>query len=180
MKIRAALLNEVGDEISLVSRARQFAAIKRGIVISLHHDSAQPRFLERGQIDGKPATFTRYPKAMGYSLFVSGRSVSFAASEGLARALGAALRHAGFRPSSHHADPIQGESRPFLDPKLGVFRYDGLLVLRLARVPAVLFEGGVIANPEEELVLEDPDRRAFMVAALANGIAAFCRERGPQ
>ena len=168
------LLNEKGLEISLTARARELSGVKRGIILSLHHDFVQPHYLEHGQIDGKPATFTRYPAARGYSIFVSGRSASFAASESLARALGAALRNAGFRPSSHHGDPIQGEGRPFLDPKLGVFRYDGLLVLRLARVPAVLFEAGVIANPEEELVLEDPDRRAFMVAAMVKGITSFC------
>jgi N-acetylmuramoyl-L-alanine amidase len=175
-KAEVRLLNEQGDEISLTSRASQFGAIKLGIVISLHHDSAQARFLERGLIDGKTATFTRYPKARGYSIFVSGRSASFAASESLARAIGGALRQAGFKPSSHHADPIKGENRPFLDETLGVLRYDGLLVLRSARVPAVLFERGVIVNPEEELELESAARKARVVAALVNGISDFCRQ----
>jgi N-acetylmuramoyl-L-alanine amidase len=172
--IEVGLHNEAGDDISLGIRGTQLATVSRGVVLSLHHDSVQPVYLQRGLIGGKPSTFTRFPKARGYSIFVSGRSPSFAASDRFARSLGAALRQAGFRPSSHHAEPIKGENRPVLDAKLGVFRFDALIVLRSARVPAALFEGGVIVNPEEEAELEDPGRRALMVRALANGVAALC------
>jgi N-acetylmuramoyl-L-alanine amidase len=175
-KAKVHILNEVGSEISLGRRAGRLGAVTDGIVLSLHHDSVQPQYLERQVVEGKVTQFTRYPKARGYSLFVSGRSPAFAASERLAFAIGTELRQAGFTPSMHHAEPIKGEGRPILDAKLGVFRYDALMVLKGARVPAVLFEAGVIANPEEELELESAARKARVVAALVNGISDFCRQ----
>ena len=170
--IRVRILNEGGNELSLADRARQLSAIERGIVLSLHHDSVQPIYLEREVVEGKVTQFTRHAK--GYSLFVSGRSPSFETSKVLARAVGSELRKAGFVPSLHHAEPIKGEGRPVLDSRLGLFRYDGLAVLKSARVPAILFEAGVIANPEDEVELENAARKAQMVAALVGGIASFC------
>ncbi|MGH6826054.1 N-acetylmuramoyl-L-alanine amidase family protein [Methyloceanibacter sp.] len=169
------IVNEDGKDISLINRARQLAAIKLGIILSLHHDSVQPKYLEREVLDGKVTQFTRYPKARGYSLFVSGRSRAYEASQHLALAVGAELRQAGFTASTHHSEPIKGEGRPVLDAKLGLFRYDALMVLKGARVPAILLEAGVIANPENELELESRARRAQMVTALVKGITSFCR-----
>ena len=99
---------------------------------------------------------------------------AFEASQRLAVSIGRELRSAGFAPSMHHAELIKGESRPVLYPQLGIFRFDRLSALSEARVPAILFEAGVIANPEEELDLRNPALRARMVAALINGLTAFC------
>jgi N-acetylmuramoyl-L-alanine amidase len=175
-KATVHILNEVGEEISLGGRSARLAAVSDGIILSLHHDSVQPKYLERQVVDGKATRFTRYPKARGYSLFVSGRSPAYAASERLASAIGGELRRAGFAPSMHHAEPIKGENRPVLDARLGVFRYDALMVLKGAHVPAVLFEAGVIVNPEEELELESAARKARVVSALVEGISSFCRQ----
>lgn len=84
------------------------------------------------------------------------------------------LRIAGFTPSLHHAEPIKGENRPIIDAKLGVLRFDGLIVLKSARIPALLLEAGVIAHPEEELDLENGQLRGRMVAALVEGLRSFC------
>lgn len=171
-KLDVRIFNEVSNEISLTSRATQLSSIRNGIILSLHHDSVQPIYLERGTVDGKASLLTHHAK--GYSIFVSGRAPSFEASKKLAFSLGQSLRQAGFTPSAHHAEPIRGEGRPILDAKLGVFRYDALMVIKAARVPAILFEGGVIANPDNELELENDARRAQMVAALVQGIESFC------
>lgn len=172
-KVKVGILNEAGDEISLSNRARRLGAIERGIILSLHHDSVQKIYLQHGGvIKGNALRFSRHAK--GYSLFVSGRSEAFEESQRLAVTIGRELRTAGFAPSMHHAEPIRGENRPVLDPELGLFRFDGLSVLRAARVPAILFEAGVIANPEEEFDLGNPVLRGRMVAALTKGITAFC------
>jgi N-acetylmuramoyl-L-alanine amidase len=169
------VLNKQGREISLAKRASLISDSESGVVISLHHDSVQPIYVKRGTIDGKSASFSRH--ARGYSLFVSGRSDAFEASKKLARSIGKALRSAGFTPSKHHAEPIKGEGRPFLDSRHGIFRYDNLVVLKAARVPAVLVEAGVILNPEEELLLEDPVLQGRMTWGLAKGVAHYC---GPE
>lgn len=168
------VLNEKGGEISLSNRAARLAAIGQGVILSLHHDSVQPVYLERGVVDGKPVRFSRYPKAKGYSLFVSGRQPAFAASKALAVSIGTQLRRAGFTPSTHHAEKIKGENRPVLDATAGVFRYDGLAVLKSARMPAVLFEAGVIVNPEEERNIQNLVWQERLVRAVTRGVAAYC------
>jgi N-acetylmuramoyl-L-alanine amidase len=169
------VLNEAGKDISLAERARSIEGLQSGVLISLHHDSVQPAYLRSGIVDGRPARFSRH--ARGYSLFVSGSSPAFAASERLAERIGVELRIAGFTPSLHHAEPIKGENRPIVDAKLGVLRFDGLIVLKSARIPAFLLEAGVIAHPEEELDLENGQLRGRMVAALVEGLSSFCANR---
>ena len=164
--------NEAGNEISLADRARRLSAIDRGVIVSLHHDAVQQVYMQQDVVGGKAMQFSRH--STGYSLFVSGRSAAFEASKNFALAIGSQLQIAGFTPSMDHAEAIKGEGRPVLDAKLGLFRFDGLAVLKTTQVPAVLFEAGVIVNPEEELKLENPAVRGRIVEALAKGISSFC------
>ena len=57
------------------------------------------------------------------------------------------------RPSLHHAEPIEGENREVIDRLNGVYRFDDLVVLRSAAMPAVLLEAGIIKHREEELIV---------------------------
>jgi N-acetylmuramoyl-L-alanine amidase len=173
MGIETEILNEEGREISLAERAARLRAVRRGIIISLHHDSVQPQYLKRGVFEGKAVAFSRH--AEGFSLFVSRWSNDFEGSKDLARSIGSALRKAGFVPSLHHAERIKGEGRPIVDRDRGVFRFDGLSVLKSAKVPAVLLEAGVIVNPEEERRLESATSKQRLVRAVVSGITSFCR-----
>jgi N-acetylmuramoyl-L-alanine amidase len=172
MGFETEVLNEEGREISLAERAARLKAVRQGIIISLHHDSVQPQYLKRGTFDGKATAFSR--QAEGFSLFVSRKSSGFEGSKDLAQRIGSALRKAGFVPSLHHAEPIKGEGRPIVDPFLGIFRFDGLSVLKSAQVPAVLFEAGVIVNPEEERRLESVEWQSRMSRAIVSGVEAYC------
>ena len=78
---------------------------------------------------------------------------------------------AGFTPSRYHADPGMGSAREFADEVNGVHFYDALAVLRHARMPALLFEAGVIVNRDEEAMLGRADSRRTIAAALAQAIA---------
>ena len=167
------ILNEEGREISLAERSSRLGAIGQGVILSLHHDSVQPRYMERSIVGGKAMGYSRH--AEGFSLFVSGRSAAFEASKELAHSIGSELRKADFAPSMHHAEAIKGEWRPIMDAPRGIFRFDGLSVLKSARVPAVLFEAGVIVNPEEERDIESPVWQERLVRAVARGITAYCR-----
>lgn len=172
VSFEVSIVNENGREISLRNRAYQLRAIDTGIILSLHHDSVQPIYLKPGIVAGKPVRYSRH--ARGYSLFVSGRSAAFEASEELGLSIGSELRMAGFTPSLHHAEPIEGEARPIVDAERGLFRFDRLAVLEAPRVPVVLFEAGVIVNPEEEADLESPAWKERLVRAVVKGIADFC------
>lgn len=138
-------------------------------LLSIHHDSVQPQYLKLWTADGKTRRYS--DRFSGFSLFVSRRNPRFEQSLVCASALGAALRAAGFTPSTHHAEPIAGENRPFADRENGVYAFDDLVVLRAATQPAVLFEAGIIVNRADELKLQQPATQARIAAALTEGLS---------
>lgn len=126
----------------------------KDLFLSLHHDSVQPQFLTRQPSDaGKPACSD---KASGFSLFVSRTNPFFDRSLAYARQLGKSLVAQGLHPALHHAEAIPGENRLLLDPQLGIYAFDELVVLRRAQSPAVLLEAGVIVNPADERLVSSP------------------------
>jgi N-acetylmuramoyl-L-alanine amidase len=156
-------------------RARDEAALHGGadLLLSIHHDSVQPRYLRAWQYKGNSRSYS--DAFTGYSLFFSRRNRRGAESLATAIRIGRELTRAGFRPTLHHAERIAGESRELVDKTLGIYRFDELIVLKEASVPAVLIEHGVIVNRNEELQLEDPARRVRFARAMAQAVSESCR-----
>jgi N-acetylmuramoyl-L-alanine amidase len=165
---RAFLIDEAGTDIPPAGRAALANRKKADILISIHHDSVQPHYLSVWPFEGRQRKYC--DRFAGYSLFVSAKNPAYAASQALGRDIGDSLRQAGFAPTLHHAEPIPGENRELLDAERGLYRYDGLAVLHRADMPAVLVEGGVIVNRDEETALADPQRRSRMAQAIAQAI----------
>lgn len=161
------------QEFSLGQRAATIAGLGAGILISIHHDSVQPVYLEDWTVDGRKLRFSN--RYAGYSLFVSGRTATAARNRQLGLAIGGHLRVAGFTPSLHHAEKIPGEGRTLIEASVGLYRFDGLAILKRARIPAVLIEAGIIVNQDEELRLEDPAVRARLIQAISEGVRLFCQ-----
>ncbi len=155
----------IGADIPPARRAA--GAPDADLLVSIHHDSAQARYLQAG----------RQAEFAGYSIFVSTLNPHPARSLRCARAIGSSLRAAGERPSGYHAEPVEGENHPFIDRRLGIHRYDALAMLRAAPMPAVLVEAGVIVNPREEARLGKPGTIARLAQAIARGAHA-CLESG--
>jgi N-acetylmuramoyl-L-alanine amidase len=172
------LINADGTIGSLAARTAEAARRHAGLFLAIHHDSVQPRYLAHWTFDGRDRRYS--DRFHGYSLFISGRQPEPAASQRLAGNLGRALRAAGFSPSLHHAEPIPGEGRTLLDPDLGLYRYDGLVVLKTAHMPAVLLEAGIILNRDEETALADPAVQQRLAAAVAAGVRAYCQDAPAQ
>ena len=128
------------------------------LFVSIHHDSVQERLLPQAD------------RFAGFSLFISRQNPKQERSLACASAIGAKLRGAGFTPSRYHADPVLGESRPFADEANGVHYYDNLAVARTATMAAVLVEGGVLVNREEEKRMRDPEVRRRIAVAVATGV----------
>ena len=140
----------VSSASDLASRPARAAALHANVFISIHHDSAQPQYLSRWTTeDGRPASYS--DRFKGYSIFYSERSRQPAESLALARLLGAELRARNMTFSPHHGENIKGERRIIVDYANGIYRWDGLIVLKLASMPAILLEAGVIVNRQEEL-----------------------------
>ncbi len=168
---KAVLLDADGTDIPPAGRARRANRDKAAVLVSIHHDSVQPHYLEYWIFEGRRGRYC--DRFAGYSLFFSTKNPKAGPSLDLAKAIGESLRDAGFTPTAHHAEPIRGENREMVDPERGVYRYDGLAVLGQAAMPAVLVECGVIVNRDEETALVDPDRRARQARAIARGVATF-------
>jgi N-acetylmuramoyl-L-alanine amidase len=160
------LIGEDGGMRRLTDRSR--AARGAALLLSVHHDSVQPHFLELWAEGGVQRLFSdRYA---GYSLFISGKNPQPERSLFCASAIGAALREAGFVHSPHHAERIAGEMKRYADRRNGVHFYDNLVVLKTARQPALLIEAGVIVNRAEELRAADPQVRLSFAQAVVRGV----------
>jgi len=154
MQVR--LIGERGEYQRLGWRTRD--AQGADLFVSIHHDSVKERLLPRAD------------EFAGFSLFLSRFNPFPARSLACASAMGKELRAGGFKPSRYHADAVLGESRPFADEANGVHYYDNLAVARSATMPSVLVEAGVIVNAAEEAKMRDPEVRATIARAVAEGV----------
>ena len=138
------------------------------LLISIHHDSVQPKYLSKWTYGGVEHSYS--DRFHGYSLFVSTANPHPDESSDLAHDIGSSLLKAGFTPSLHYAEQIKGENRPLVDRKRGIYDYDDLIILKTAPIPAVLLECGVIVNRQEESRLSDPAYQQKLAQAVAAGI----------
>ena len=155
------------EEVDLEERAARVNAARPWLLLSVHHDSAQMSHLEALSREGTTVYRSKEP-IRGYSLFVSEKGKAYPQSLKAAEALGRRLLALGRPPSLHHAEQIPGEGRTLLDARLGIYRYDELVLLRLASCPAVLFEAGVLVDEVDEAWVYSPVNQA----ALADAVVA--------
>lgn len=170
--VATVLIGEDGGPMPLAARSRLAQTAGAGLFLSLHHDSVQPQYLSTWVVDGQSRPYSDVFR--GYSVFVSSGGRDPAGSLRFAGLLGTAMRRAGFTPSLHHSLPVPGEGRPTVDANLGIFRFDGLAVLRTAAMPAVLLEAGIIVNREEEQALQTPAGLDRIATAVAGAVVRAC------
>jgi N-acetylmuramoyl-L-alanine amidase len=163
------------EEISLDARAQLANAGHADLFLSIHHDSAQPRYLEKVKAGALDAYRTTKP-IRGYSLFVSQLNPQFANSYRFAALLGDQLLAMGRVPSLHHAEPIPGENRAMLDTMRGIYRFDDLVVLKKTAIPAVLLEVGVITDPADEAYVRSNTTQAQIVEAIVSAVRRYAAQ----
>lgn len=154
--------------MALPARTKIAASKNADLFVSIHHDSAQDKYLEEREVNGKEERFTN--EFSGYSVFVSRKNPHYDESFDVARRIGRAMQINGFKFAKHHHEQIAGENRPFADEAAGVYAFDDLVVLKTATMPAVLVECGVIVNPKEEQALLTKERQAAITSAILRGI----------
>lgn len=165
-KARASLLKRVGTAND--AHADFF--------LSIHHDSVPDKMLETWEFDGAKSYFS--DRFSGHSLFVSERNPRFAASLAFAKLLGRELKEKGLQYAGQYALPVMGRYRhELLDKDVGVYRYDGLVVLSQTRSAAVLLEAGSIINRDEEMAMNSPERRELIATAVVTAMRAYCERR---
>lgn len=159
--------------MSLVARTKIAADRRADIFVSIHHDSAQDKYLKEWEPEpgGKKQSYT--DKFSGYGVFMSRKNPHPEESLAIAKKIGRAMAASGFHFASHHAEKVRGEGRPIIDDEAGIYAFDDLVVLKTATMPAVLVECGVILNREEEQSLLTPERQAAIATAIVDGIEEY-------
>ena len=160
----------------LARRVAIAKARKPALLISLHHDSVQERYLEEWRFAGRALSYS--DRFSGFSIFVSRANPRFAESLAFASRLGRELVAAGLNFTTHHAEKIPGENRKTLDAAHGVFEFRNLRILKEVEVPAILFEAGLIVNRAEELELASPARRQLASRAILAAVNEACARKG--
>ncbi len=143
----------------LAERAAIANRVAPDLLLSIHHDCTRERYIRRWEFAGVERNYS--DKFSGHSLFVSIKNALYRQSVAFAKLLGRELAAAGLQYTPQHAEDIPTARLPLIDAELGVYRYDNLVVLKDVRVPAVLFEAGLIINRKEELILATPERRTL-------------------
>ena len=170
------LVTEGTARPSLFKRAAAINNSNADLVLSIHHDSVPDSFLEEWEFEGAKSRFS--DRFSGYSLFVSRDNPKFWTSLRFARLLGHQMKAQGLQYARQYAQAVMGRyRRKLLDKKVGIYRYDQLIVLARSRVPAVLFEAGSIINRDEELAMESTERQDMIGAAVVGAVKEFCASR---
>lgn len=173
--LAVTLINPSGTEIGLWQRGRVANEARADLFLSVHHDSAQPKYVQKVKVNGRTGYQSNH--FSGFSVFFSQKNVDAAGSLRFAKALGAAMKAQGLSATPHHAEKIPGEGRDLLFPETGVYRYDDLIVLKAAKMPAVLLECGVIVNPAEEAELLTRERQQKTADAVRAAVLQMKSQR---
>jgi N-acetylmuramoyl-L-alanine amidase len=148
------------------------------LFIAIHHDSVPDSLAETWEYEGKKNQYC--DRFSVYAIFFSNANGDRNGSLAFGHLLGTELQKQGLHYTPHYTFPIMKRFRhDLVDPEAGVYRYDHLVVLRTARMPAVLLEAGSIVNRQEELELGTPERRLAIAKAVTAAVTDFCAARSP-
>ena len=161
---------------SLFQRAASANSLQGDLFVSIHHDSVPDNLKETWQYEGKKLSYS--DRFSGYAIFVSNDNADRAVSLAFGHSLGQELQKRGLRYTPHYTLPLMGRYRhELIDAEAGVYRYDHLIVLHTAHMPAVLLEAGSIINRQEELELATPERRLMVAESVTAAVEGFCASR---
>lgn len=171
----AIITRKPDQNIGLPGRAAIANDAKPLLFLSIHHDSAQPKYLEKISISpGREAYKTVKPIA-GYSIFTSKLNPAFPKAYRFAEILGDSLLKLKRPPSLHHAEAIKGENRELLNKDFGIYRFDDLIVLKKTVFPAVLLEVGVIVDENDEAYISGTHNQDVLCKAIVTAIDAYAK-----
>ena len=170
------LIKMSGGLETLAQRATVADDFKADLFLSIHHDSAHPKYFETWLVDGKPQEYS--DEFSGFSLFVSKKNPHWPAALQFATLLSDQLLKRDMHFTLHHAEPIEGESRELLDSTRGIYRFDDLVVLKGFDGPAALLEAAVVINRDEELIAASRQRHQIIADAVSDALDDYCEMLG--
>jgi N-acetylmuramoyl-L-alanine amidase len=162
------IINLEGASIALKDRTKIAETKKADMFLSLHHDSVQPHYLHEWTYKQKEVLYS--DNFEGYSIFISSKNIKEEDSINIATSIGEKLLGIGLKPTLHHSEPIAGENRTLLDKEKGVYKFNDLVVLKTASMPAILLECGIIVNRKEELLVSGNEFKREVAQAIVKAI----------
>jgi N-acetylmuramoyl-L-alanine amidase len=165
----AFIVNDADAVLKLKERTEAADDEDADLLISIHHDSMPAKYLSRWTHQGVSLRYG--DQFRGHSIFYSEENDEPELSREFADLLGAEMRKRKLTPTLHH-DGYRG--RRLVDKELGIYRFNPLIVLYTADMPAVLFEAGVILNREEELLLAGTKHQDVLIDGILAAVDRFC------
>jgi N-acetylmuramoyl-L-alanine amidase len=169
--IKSFLLNSQDSDMPLSERPQMASKKKADLLISIHHDSVQPKLLSFWEVQGKKQHYCDIYK--GYSLFYSEKNADPYDSLLFAMFLGSEMLKNKFAPTLHHAENMKGENKGLADQEKGIYKYNALIILKDSAMPAVLLECGIIVNRDEELQLCKPECQEKIITSITGAINRY-------
>jgi N-acetylmuramoyl-L-alanine amidase len=170
----AFIVNDGDSAMPLKTRTKLADRMDAELLLSIHHDSMPAKYLSRWTHQG--ASLRYGDQFHGHSIFYSERNGEARRSREFAELLGRELRARDLVPTPHHHGY---RSRRLVNRELGVYRFDPLILLYTADMPAVLFEAGVILNRQEELRLATMQHQDVLIDGILAAVDQFCaRQQG--
>ncbi len=158
---------------SLFMRVAHAADVDADLFLSIHHDATPQKFKETWEFEGRALEYS--DRFTGHSIFVSSDHASYRASLAFARQLGLQMKARGLAYTPHYTEAFMGpRRRQLVDAEAGVYRFDELVVLRRTSMPAVLLEGGMIVNRDDESQLASAEHQTLVSAAVTEAVERFC------
>ncbi len=167
----AFIVNDGDAILHLTERTELADDMDADLFISIHHDSMPAKYLSRWTYQG--ASLRYGDQFRGHSIFYSEDNDEPERSREFASLLGQELRARKLAPTLHH-DGYRG--RRLVDENLGIYRFNKLIVLHSADMPAVLFEAGVILNREEELLLASEKHQDLLIDGILAAVDRYCEK----
>ncbi len=169
--IKSFLVNSPISDLPLAARP-QFAHEQRAdLLISIHHDSVQPECLSYWCVQGEKQHYCDLYK--GFSLYYSELNGDPDDSLVFAIVLGSEMLKNGLTPSLHHEAKMTGPDKGLVDRERGIYKYNKLIVLKGATMPAVLLECGIIVNRDEELALSQAEYQEKIITSIIAAIKKY-------
>lgn len=166
--VKVILFNEEGASMSIRERVRRIKALHPLLVISIHHNSIIPNYLDYWTWKGVSRHFC--DKFRGASVYFSAENLFADQSRDIAADLRRHMVKAGIILHQHPADELRERGIIAFPAQAGLYRFDDLGVLRGPGCPAVLLECGMIVNRDEELLLRDRKYQRKLAAAVAQAV----------
>lgn len=168
--IDVVIINDHGNDISLKQRVSEINRSNASLLVSIHHDSVQPKYLNKWEFQRNVNIYCDI--FSGFSIFVSKKNVHYSKSLNLANIIGSNFIHTGLEPSLHHSEPIEGESRELLSSHLGIYNAN-FAVLSQSNISSVLVECGIILNRYDELKLGNLEYQTKIAEALSASVISY-------